>query len=137
DGAPAIGGSENITGQAGNIVNSVPLRFGAEQDTGPIFAWQGSIDEVFVYRRALLAQEVSDLYPLTIVSSTVPAGTNNVPYNHSLVALGGQPPYIWSLTSGSLSPGLVLSQNGVVSGTPSTVGTSIFTVRVQDSAFRT
>ncbi|HTQ50481.1 MAG TPA: putative Ig domain-containing protein, partial [Candidatus Acidoferrales bacterium] len=41
------------------------------------------------------------------------------------VISGGQAPYNWALTSGSagLPPGLSLSSNGVISGTPTQSGT--------------
>lgn len=57
-----------------------------------------------------------------------------VPFSQSLGALGGTPPYTWSLVSGSLPTGLSLSTSGVISGTPTVVGTSSFTVQVTDSS---
>lgn len=56
----------------------------------------------------------------------LPAGTNGVVYNNAMtVTAGGQGPYNWSLTSASagLPPGLSLSPNGVISGTPTQSGT--------------
>ena len=53
-------------------------------------------------------------------------GTNAVAYTNALaVVAGGQAPYTWVLTTGSaaLPPGLNLSPNGVVSGTPTQSGT--------------
>jgi hypothetical protein len=55
-------------------------------------------------------------------------------YSTKLVAQGGTAPYVWSLASGTLPPGLKLSSLGVLSGTPTTVGTTSFTVGVKDSS---
>ncbi len=43
-------------------------------------------------------------------------------------------PYTWSLTGGSLPAGITLNTNGDLSGTPTAVGTSNFTVKVTDAA---
>jgi hypothetical protein len=73
--------------------------------------------------------------PIGIVTtSPLPGGAVNVAYAHTLVASGGKPLYNWTLISGSLPTGLRLSLYGVISGTPTALGTSSFTVRVTDSA---
>lgn len=51
----------------------------------------------------------------------------------TLGATGGKPSYTWTKTNGSLPPGLSLSTNGTISGTPTQAGTYSFTVRVTDS----
>jgi hypothetical protein len=51
-----------------------------------------------------------------------------------LDGMGGQPPYSWSVASGSLPPGLTLTGSGVLVGTPTTVGTYDFTVEITDSS---
>ena len=62
-------------------------------------------------------------------------GVVGLPYSFPLMALGGTPPYIFSLTGGSLPAGLSLdSVTGAVYGTPVAAGTSAFTVQVQDSS---
>ena len=73
--------------------------------------------------------------PLTITTTSLPGGTNGTPYTQTLQASGGVSPYTWLLTSGSLPPGLTLSSNGVISGTPSgtTTTTFTFTISVTDS----
>ena len=54
-------------------------------------------------------------------------------YNATLSATGGTPGFTWSLASGTLPAGLALSSAGTISGTPTTSGTSTFTVAVKDS----
>ena len=71
--------------------------------------------------------------PLAITTSSLTAGSVNVPYSGSVVASGGVPAYTWSITSGSLPAGLTLSTAGLISGTPTSQGASTFTVQVSDS----
>jgi hypothetical protein len=73
--------------------------------------------------------------PLSIDSSTLPAATSAVPYSASLSAIGGNRPYVWSVSSASLPPGLSLNpSSGVISGIPSTSGTFHFTASLTDSS---
>jgi hypothetical protein len=70
---------------------------------------------------------------LSMTTTTTPPGTRFVPYMTTLAATGGVTPYTWTLVSGGLPAGLSLSSAGVISGTPTTVGTSNFSVRVADA----
>ncbi|HUI84463.1 MAG TPA: Ig domain-containing protein [Candidatus Binatia bacterium] len=76
--------------------------------------------------------------PLMITTTTLPNGQVSVPYNATLGATGGTPPYTWSIVSGNLPPGLGLTpSSGLISGTPTTPGVSSFTVQVEDSQQQT
>ncbi len=76
--------------------------------------------------------------PVSIFStSPLPEAALAAPYSVTFIALGGSPPYSWSLASGALPGGLSLSAGGALSGTPIGAGAFNFTVRVQDSASRT
>ena len=69
-----------------------------------------------------------------VTSSQLPIGAVNIPYGASLQASGGTSPYTWTLLSGSLPPGLTLnSQQGSVSGTPTTFGKYSFLAEVTDA----
>ncbi|MBZ5625856.1 MAG: putative Ig domain-containing protein, partial [Acidobacteriia bacterium] len=63
----------------------------------------------------------------------LPAGTVGVAYVAALGASNGTPPYVFSLAGGSLPDGITLSADGFLTGTPTTAGTSRFTVKVTDS----
>jgi Putative Ig domain len=72
---------------------------------------------------------------LAVSTSSLPNGVVGQAYPAtSLSASGGVQPYTWSVTTGSLPAGLSLNSSGQISGTPTTVGTSSFTVQVTDSA---
>jgi hypothetical protein len=71
--------------------------------------------------------------PPSILTTSLPFGTTGVAYSQVLMASGGLNPYVWSLASGILPANLTLNPStGAISGTPSTVGTSSFTVQVND-----
>ncbi len=59
--------------------------------------------------------------------------------NSAFSASGGTAPYAWSLApnSAGLPPGLFLSSNGTLSGTPTSDGTFDFTIRLTDAGGRT
>ena len=72
---------------------------------------------------------------LAIPFQVLPLGSAHLPYDATLVATGGMPPYSWKITSGSLPKGLRLNKlTGLISGTPSkNAATSTFTVEVHDA----
>lgn len=67
-----------------------------------------------------------------IVTAALPDGRVGDSYSASLEATG-RAPFQWSIASGSLPPGLVLSAGtGVITGTPTQHGSFTFEVRVSD-----
>ena len=73
--------------------------------------------------------------PLTITTS-LPDGTVGQPYNATLTATGGTPPYVWTATG--LPAGLSAnSSTGVISGTPTASGTNAVTITAGDRASQT
>ncbi len=71
--------------------------------------------------------------PLSIATTSLADGILNSAYNANLAASGGTVPYSWSVSSGALPPGLSLSATGAITGTPTTLGVSNFTVEVADA----
>lgn len=64
----------------------------------------------------------------------VPNGVRTKPYTHVFKADGGSGSgRNWTQTAGTLPPGLVLTGNGTLSGTPSTAGVYTYTLAVTDS----
>jgi uncharacterized repeat protein (TIGR01451 family) len=62
-----------------------------------------------------------------------PAGWTHTVYSDTLTESGGTSPFTWSVSSGSLPAGISLSPDGNLTGTPTTVGTASFTVKVTDA----
>jgi hypothetical protein len=87
---------------------------------------------------ALPVQVMINAEPALVLSGSPapPPGVDGAvygPFNFS--ATGGVLPLQWSITKGNLPPGLTLGANdGSLSGTPTSLGTSNFTVTVADSA---
>ena len=71
---------------------------------------------------------------LTLTFPAPPSGTVGVAYTDTFTAANGTTPYTFSISAGTLPAGLTLNAStGVVSGTPTTAGTSSFTVKVTDA----
>jgi hypothetical protein len=62
-----------------------------------------------------------------------PPGWTHTVYGDTLTESGGSAPFTWSVTSGALPPGISLSADGNLSGTPTATGTFTFTVQVTDA----
>ena len=72
--------------------------------------------------------------PTITTNATLASATIGVPYTQTLATSGGTKPFTWSLSAGSLPPGLSLNgTTGVIAGTVGAATTSSFTVRVTDS----
>lgn len=70
---------------------------------------------------------------ITVNPTTLPGGSHGVAYNQTIDASGGDAPYSFSVTDGSLPQGLTLSAGGSLSGTPSAAGSFEFEVTATDS----
>ena len=69
--------------------------------------------------------------PLKIVQNSIPVAIQNVPYQTTVTASGGLSPYRWS-TQNSL--GMTIgATNGIISGTPTTLGPQSLPVTLTDS----
>jgi hypothetical protein len=87
----------------------------------------------------------SDTATCTIIVAGSPSNLNCGPcsaskatvgtgYSATMTVTGGTAPFTFSLTSGALPAGLTLNTTtGVISGTPTTAGTTTFTVKVVDA----
>lgn len=80
-----------------------------------------------VYYLTILAPEIR------VVPPSLPNATRETAYSQTLIASGGTAPYGFSITYGVLPQGIELTPAGVLAGTPTTVGSSIFVVTATDA----
>ncbi len=84
-------------------------------------------------------QKVAQTESVTIAPALVFVGSQSlaahvdVAFSDQLNAQGGTGPYLWTVSSGSLPAGLVLSSDGTISGVPTGAGTSQLTVSATDA----
>ncbi len=72
--------------------------------------------------------------PAVTLTCPAAAGQLNVPYGSAAAAIGGQPPFTFSITVGNLPVGLTINSiTGAIAGTPTADGISHFSIRAIDS----
>jgi hypothetical protein len=139
-----------------NKVGSTLFNFGpvtVDQATANLsFVWgsfDGTTNLPVVYPVGSSLTNIVDQIVLQTFPTALPASSVGIPYAFAYVnpatgvtytntfsGAGGQPPYSFSLATGSvLPPGLVLA-NGVLSGTPSASGTYPFVIQMTDTGQR-
>jgi hypothetical protein len=80
-----------------------------------------------------LIQSQSSPSAISLVPASLPPGIAGTAFTAAITATGGNAPYTYSVASGTVPNGITLSSSGVLSGTPSSAGTSSFTIRAQDA----
>lgn len=124
-------GSFNATGYPANtqMQPTYPIFFGSGRDNDG-FEWTGSIDDIALWSRGLTAAEVTELY--TLGRSWLPRITTASPMSFAVGESGTMllatnfGATNWTATG--LPDGLTLSATGVLSGTPTTVGSGVMTL---------
>ncbi|MBP9762782.1 putative Ig domain-containing protein [Patescibacteria group bacterium] len=76
---------------------------------------------------------VPTINPLAITTTVGANGTVGMDYYTSLTATGGTAPYRWNFASGTLPPGVTLSNNGTLSGRPTAAGSYTAYLEVFDA----
>lgn len=81
---------------------------------------------------ATLTVTITIRSPLSVVVPSLPPADVGAPYGPvQFQAQGGVAPYAWS--AAGLPPGLALSADGILSGTPAAAGTFAATITVTDA----
>lgn len=146
--ATTVGGSGGITPYAWSVNPSLPRSLALNPSTGQITGTPevvGTTTHTFTLRdssnpaqtaQASLSLTISKAPEVLVITTTsLPSGNVGQTYSRTIEATGGTPPLSWSIVSGSLPQNLDFNtQTGHISGTPTTVGTSTFTVRIADVA---
>ena len=98
-----------------------PVTPGAKSATLTISSIAGGLRTVLLAGNAVCA-------PI-VIGGTLPDGEFGVAYSGTLTASGGPAPFAFSLAGGAPPGGLTLDVNGGLTGTPTALGSSTFTVR--------
>ncbi|MCP4580864.1 MAG: T9SS type A sorting domain-containing protein [candidate division Zixibacteria bacterium] len=74
-------------------------------------------------------------YTMNIVTTELPNGFEEMPYSHIIESRGGEAPYTYTVTEGSLPAGMELdAATGELSGVPEIWGEYAFTIESNDSS---
>ncbi len=125
--------SDSTLPAAGSCTMSVNVRAaasGSYVNTIPIGALQTSAGN----NAAPASATLSVTCPvITLAPTTLPGGRVAVAYSQTITGSGGTAPYTFAVVAGTLPAGLTLTSSGVLAGTPTTAGSSTFTIRGTDA----
>ena len=104
--------------------------------TNGILAHIGGLDTADTVVPFGAAPAVPVFPSLAVTTKSLPGGTQGVTYDTTLAATGGEAPYSWRLTSGTLPAGLSFNAStGTIYGTPTAPGSATLTFGVSDSEY--
>ncbi|MEO8597546.1 MAG: putative Ig domain-containing protein [Candidatus Solibacter sp.] len=118
---------EGLTATAAGVVSGTPKTSGKSTVSVSVQDSTGSAS----VRRTTLSLTILPA-ALTITTTPPPNGVAGTTYSVAVTVTGGTGPFTYSATG--LPAGLSISAAGVISGTPTTPGTSTVVVTVKDSA---
>ncbi len=107
------------------IFTGIPTATGIYHFTIQAFVTQGAIQTISHKSYIIAVLEINNIPTAARVGTA---------YSFQFTAIGGTSPYTFAVTSGSLPSGLTMSTSGLITGSPTTVGTTNFTVAVTDSS---
>jgi hypothetical protein len=113
-----------LTLTSGGVIAGTPSAAGASSFTIHV------ADNASNYRD--VSYSITVKQSVTVVTTSLPNGRQGSSYSAFLGVAGGTAPYSWVVALGSLPPGVALSANGTLGGTPTTLGNYLFTVKVTD-----
>jgi large repetitive protein len=135
---PGLSLPASFTG-SGDVVSGTPTAAGVAVGNG--FTVRGTGDQGQPLYQAYFIQVQPENQPLTVNNDgpNLSPGFAGQAYTAHFFVAGGAAPYTWSLVSGKFPPGLALTTfsdprdaNDELVGTPTTLGTYTFTMRVTD-----
>jgi hypothetical protein len=123
---------------SGNLPPGLSLNSSTGAITGtPTTIGNSSFTVQVTDAKSLTAAEILSINvrgSVAITPASLPGGQVGIPYSATLTATGGLIPYTWSVSSGALPAGLSLDpSSGIISGIPTTLGPSTFTIQVADA----
>ncbi|MGB7137652.1 MAG: putative Ig domain-containing protein [Acidobacteriaceae bacterium] len=110
------------------IISGTPKQFGTYT-----FTFQAT-DNSSTPETATVALTMTVSAGLAVNTATLPQGEIGTPYSQTIAVTGGLTPYTLTIPANSLPAGLSFNAaTGTISGTPTAVGTSNFTLSVADA----
>lgn len=134
----AVGATSYTVRRNGQLLAQLVLTT-SYTDTGlsPNTSYSYTVSAVNSYGEGLQSTQATGTtlgtQPVITSTSPLPSAAVSVPYSFTFAATGGTPPYTWAKLSGTLPTGVSLNAAGLLSGTPSTSGSSSIVVQVTDS----
>lgn len=121
--ATGLPDSLGINGESG-LISGTPTRVGT---------FQVSVRVTDQAREFATRNYSMEVVTSIVITSTLGNAVVGTPVSTTLAATGGSAPFTWTVLSGSLPPGIALSPEGVLSGTPTTPGVSSFVIQARDA----
>jgi len=119
-----------------NSANLLDLIVGARNANAPASFFDGIIDDVRIYNKALSADRIASFVEseLRIVTNSPPNGTVTQDYSYSISVAGGSSPYQWNYTDMPdwLSVNVLNETTQTISGIPPQTGSFSFAVQIED-----
>ena len=119
-----------------NSANDRDLIIGALNADAPASFFDGIIDDVRIYNKALSADRIASFVEseLRIVTNSPPNGTVTQNYSYSISVAGGTPTYQWNYTDMPdwLSVNVLNETTQTISGIPPQIGSFSFAVQIED-----
>jgi hypothetical protein len=119
-----------VPGNSSQLLAVIPPAYIASAGTVPV--WVTTADGYTT--TSLPFTIISTIPPLQFGIQPLPSGVVNTPYTATVTATGGRGPYSFALLNGTLPAGLTLTSAGVISGTPTAVGSTRFNLQLTDNA---
>lgn len=120
---------EGVALSSDGVLSGTPTKAGTFRFS--IRAKDSSAKQLAITRRFKL---VVSPVPLLVSTTGLPVASLDNPYAAALATNGGTAPFTWTITSGSLPPGITMSSAGYITGITTDPGAFTFTVRVTDSS---
>ncbi len=137
DGTPPYTWSISGNAPAGMNMNAAGELCGTPEIVGAFPIEVRVQDATGLFDTSLFIFKVDDGTNLAVSSFALEDAEEGESYSEALTAILGSEPYTWSVVDpAALPPGIMLTGEGVLSGTPSTAGTFAFIVQVMDAQLR-
>lgn len=121
-----------LTMTAGGVISGTPMASGVGS-TNLTFKMVDAGSPNPLSATSTLGLTINAAPAITFTTTTLTNATYNATYSATVAATGGAGTLTYSIASGTLPTGLSMSSAGVISGTPTAVGTSSVTVKAADA----